>query len=105
MGPHSRGSASPRRTSLNLHLNPNYAGAGVPQGVKEAFETYQGRVVVVGLNLENTKEQPGNSMKLAKNPWQILTRMEKLLGLRMVIVPSNRIEPYQGLDPREHDLT
>ncbi len=33
-----------------------YAGAGVPVSVKEVYETYQERLVVVGLNLDNTKK-------------------------------------------------
>ncbi len=57
-----------------------YAGAGVPDSVKAAYETYQGRVVVVGLSLDNTKEELGNSMKLAKNPWHTLTSIDRTDG-------------------------
>ena len=57
-----------------------YAGAGTPAGVKEAYEGYQERIVVVGLNLDNTKKSLDNSMKLAKNSWQTLTSIDRTDG-------------------------
>ncbi len=57
-----------------------YAGAGVPVSVKEVYETYQERLVVVGLNLDNTKKDLDNSMELAKNPWQTLTSIGRTDG-------------------------
>lgn len=57
-----------------------YAGAGVPDSVNEVYETFQGKIVVVGLNLDNTKNSLDNSVKLAKSPWQTLTSIDRTDG-------------------------
>jgi cytochrome oxidase Cu insertion factor (SCO1/SenC/PrrC family) len=57
-----------------------YEGAGLQAWVREAFDAYQGKLVVVGLNLDSTKKSLENSMKQAKNPWVTLTSIGRTDG-------------------------
>jgi hypothetical protein len=57
-----------------------YAGSGVQDKVKKQFEAYQGRLVVVGLNVDKTKKALDISMKRAKDPWPTLNSLDRNEG-------------------------
>ncbi len=54
-----------------------YAGSGVRDEVKELFDAYQGKLLVVGLNVDKTKAALDRSMKRANSPWPTLNSMDR----------------------------